>query len=139
MEMVTKQIPQSHMDLLERPVVVSLATVNANGQPQVTPVWIDFEDDYVRVNSARGRKKVENMETRPQVTVLAIDPENPYRWMEIQGRIEEETEEGAIDHINKLSGKYRGTTDYYSRNPQMRGKETRLIFKIRPTVVITNG
>jgi PPOX class probable F420-dependent enzyme len=135
--MVETQIPESHMDLLERPVVVSLATVNANGQPQVTPVWVDYENGYIRINSVRGRRKVANMEARPQVTVLAIDPDDPNRWVEIQGRLEDETEEGAIDHINKLSGKYRGTTDYYSQNPLKRGKETRVIFRIRPTNVIT--
>ena len=138
-ENVTKVIPESHKDLLERPIVVSLATVNANGQPQVTPVWVDTEGEYVRINSVRGRRKVENMEARPKVTLLAIDPDDPYRWMEIQGTIEEQTEVGAIDHINKLSGKYRGTTDYYSRNEARRGKETRVIFKIRPTAVIVDG
>lgn len=131
-------IPDSHKDLLDRPIVVSLATVNPNGQPQVTPVWVDYDGTYVRVNSARGRRKVKNMETRPQVTVLSIDPDDPYRWMEVRGVIEEIDEASGLDHINSLSKKYRGVEDYYSRNPDRRGKETRVMFKIRPTRVITN-
>lgn len=136
--MAEKQIPNSYLDLLERPVVVSLATVSASGMPQVTPVWIDYDGTYLRVNSAKGRKKVENMETRPHVTVLAIDPENPYRWLQVQGEVEQITEDGALDHINSLSAKYRGEPDYYKGNP-MRGKETRVIFKIRPTNVVAAG
>ena len=136
--MAEQQIPEDYKDLLERPVVVSLATVSPTGQPQVTPVWVDYDGTYLRVNSARGRKKVENMEQRPQVTVLAVDPENPYRWMQVQGKIEQVTEEGAVDHINRLSQKYVGEPDYYKNNP-MRGKETRVIFKIRPTNIVAAG
>ena len=136
--MAEQQIPESYLDLLERPVVVSLATVNPDGQPQVTPVWVDYDGEYVRINSARGRRKVANMEQRPRVTVLAIDPDDPHRWMEIRGKVEQITEEGAVDHINKLSAKYRGEPDYYKNNPR-RGKETRVIFKIRPTRVVAEG
>jgi PPOX class probable F420-dependent enzyme len=132
------KIPDSHKDLLERPIVVSLATVNPSGQPQVTPVWVDYDGTYVRVNSARGRQKVKNMEARPQVTILAVDPDNAYRWMEVRGRVEDVDEANGLDHINKLSKKYRGEEDYYQRTPQLRGTQTRVMFKIRPTHVVTN-
>jgi PPOX class probable F420-dependent enzyme len=133
------QIPDSHKDLFERPVVVSLATVNRDGQPQVTPIWCDYDGTYIRINTARGRLKDKNMHERPQVTVLAIDPDDPYRWIEVRGTIEEETEEGGVDHINSLSRKYRGVLDYYSRNPSKRGKETRVIYKMRPTHITKDG
>lgn len=137
--MVTDQrIPESYRDLLERPVVVSLATVSPSGQPQVTPVWVDYDGTYVRVNSARGRQKVGNMTARSQVTVLAVDPDNPYRWLQVQGSVEQITEDGAVDHINQLSLKYTGEPDYYKNNP-MRGKETRVMFKIVPTNVVAAG
>lgn len=131
-------IPDSHKDLLERPVVVSLATVNPDGQPQVTPVWVDYDGTYVRVNSARGRRKVKNMEKRPMVTVLAIDPDDPYRWMEIRGVVEQITEEGAADHIDQLSWRYK-EKGFYTTDPQRRSRETRVIFKIRPVRVIVDG
>lgn len=131
-------IPDSHKDLLERPIVVSLATVNRDGQPQVTPVWADYDGTYIRVNSARGRQKVKNMEERPMVTVLAIDPDNTQRWIEVRGKVEEITEEGADEHINTLSKQYVGV-DYYTAYPQNRGVQTRVIFKIRPTRVVVSG
>ncbi len=108
MQVKSDRIPDSFKDLLERPVFVTLVTVMPNGQPQATPVWVDYDGEFVRVNSARGRQKDRNMERNPHVTVLAIDPDNPYRWMEIRGIVEHISEEGGLDHINKLSKKYRG-------------------------------
>ncbi|MCS7070374.1 MAG: PPOX class F420-dependent oxidoreductase [Anaerolinea sp.] len=136
---MSHSIPEAYRDLLERPVVVALATINPDGQPQVTPVWCDYDGEFIRVNSADGRQKVRNMQQRPQVTLLFIDPDNPYRWMEVRGEVAAITAEGAVDHINALSKKYRGVEDYYSRNEAQRGKETRLIFAIRPKKVIAAG
>jgi PPOX class probable F420-dependent enzyme len=133
------QIPESHRDLFERPVVVSLVTVMPNGQPQATPVWCSFDGTYVWVNTARGRQKDANMQRNPRVTVLAIDPNDPYRWLEVRGQIEDVTEEGAVDHINALSKKYRGNPNYYASNPGQRNKETRVIYKIRPSRVNARG
>jgi hypothetical protein len=138
---MTAVIPEAYMDLLEGPVVVALATINPDGQPQVTPVWCDFADGHVRVNSAGGRQKVRNMEARPRVTVLAIDPKDPYRWMEVRGTVDQiiEDQEQAVAHINRLSKLYRGVEDYYSRNEAARGVEQRIIFHIRPEKVIARG
>ncbi len=136
---MSNKIPADYMDLIERPIVVSLATVNADGQPQVTPVWIDYDGEYLRVNSADGRRKVANMEARPQVTVLWIDPENPYRWMEVRGTVISISAEGGVEHINALSAKYRNQPDYYASMPESRGKETRIIFRIRPDKVNVSG
>lgn len=123
-------VPTTHMDLIDKPVAIALVTLMPDGQPQATPVWFDYDGEYIRVNTARGRQKDKNMFVGARVTLLAIDPENMYHWMEIRGRIALETEEGALEHINALSAKYRGTADYYSRNPHKRGKETRVTYKI---------
>lgn len=131
-------IPDSHKDLLERPIVVSLATVNPNGQPQVTPVWVDYDGTYVLINSVPGRQKAKNMEARPQVTVLAIDPDDTSRWMEVRGVIVQITEAGGADHIDQLSWRYDGK-GFYTADPQRRIRETRAIFKIRPIHVIVDG
>jgi len=132
-------IPQSHRDLLDRPIVVALVTVNPDGQPQATPVWIDYDGERLSVNSAAGRQKVKNMLARPQVTVLSIDPDNPYRWLEVRGTITAHDAVNGVDLINKLSLKYRGVADYYSRMPDLRGKETRISFIITPKKVLTGG
>lgn len=127
-------IPESHVDLLVRPVVVALATVQQDGQPHVTPVWADLKNGYIRINTAAGRQKWTNLLSRPQVTVLAIDPTDPYRWMEIRGKVASHTEEGADEVINLLAKKYLGVDVYPGHTPD----ETRVTFLIEPTRVITS-
>lgn len=126
-------IPQNVKDLLNRPIVVAVATVNPDGQPQVTPVWASLEGDQVWINSAVGRRKDLNLRANPMVTVLALDPEDPFNWAEIRGKVVEFDEsEAAVAHINKLSGMYAGNEDYYSFNPESKGDEQRVIYKIEP-------
>lgn len=127
-------IPEDRKDLLERPIVVTLVTLMPDYQPQATPVWFSYDGTHIWVNTAKGRAKDKNMRARPQVTILSVDPENPYRYLEVRGVVEEITEEGALDHINRLSARYFGREDYYGGgNEARRGKETRVIFKIKPT------
>jgi PPOX class probable F420-dependent enzyme len=126
-------IPESKRDLLERPIVVTLTTVMPDHSPQATPVWFSFDGTHIWINTARGRQKDRNMLERPVVSVLSVDPENPYRYLEVRGVVDEVTEDGAVDHINFLSGRYTGNPDYYKNNPQQRDRETRVIFKIKPT------
>lgn len=71
--------------------------------------------------------------------MLAIDPQNPYRYLEVRGRVAEVTEDGALDHINRLSALYVNRPDYYAGNPSQRGKETRVIYKIAPEHVNASG
>ena len=129
-------IRENLQELLTKPIVVAFATVNPDGQPQVTPVWASLEGDEVWINSAVGRRKDKNVRANPKVTVLAIDPQNSFNWVEIRGEVVAFDEsEAALAHINKLSGIYAGNDDYYSFNPGGRGKETRVIYKIKPTRV----
>ena len=134
-------IPDSHKDLIEGPVVVALSTVMPDGQPQTTPVWCSYDGVYILVNSAPGRQKDKNMVARPMATVLAIDPKNPYRYLEIRGQVAEITAEGALDHINQLAQLYLNQPKYYGgvAPAEMEGRETRAIYKIKPTHVITSG
>ncbi|MBZ0289558.1 MAG: TIGR03618 family F420-dependent PPOX class oxidoreductase, partial [Anaerolineae bacterium] len=128
-------IPDAFRDLLDDPVVVALVTVMDNGQPQATPVWADYDGTYVRVNTARGRQKDRNMRQNSKVTILAIDPEDTGRWLEIRGQIAAETEDGALEHINALSALYDGQPDFYANNPDLRGRQQRVIYKIEPLKV----
>jgi PPOX class probable F420-dependent enzyme len=120
------RVPDHLRDLFEKPIVCALTTVMPDGTPQTTPVWCDYDGEFVRVNTARGRQKDRNMSKRSKVTVLLIDPHNPYHWMEIRGHIVEETENGGYDHINQLSHKYKGRD--YPKNPG----EIRVMYKIQP-------
>lgn len=128
--------PADKLDLLERPIVVTLVTVMPDGQPQATPVWFHWDGTHVWINTARGRQKDRNMLERPKVSILSVDPENPYRYLEVRGVVDQVTEEGGVDHINFLSGRYTGDSDYYGRNPAGKNKETRVIFKIKPVKFI---
>jgi PPOX class probable F420-dependent enzyme len=79
-----------------------------DGSPQLTPLWFNTEGDFILINSARGRVKDMNMRARPRVALLITDPQDPfYRYVQIRGQVVEITEEGALEHINSLSLKYR--------------------------------
>lgn len=136
---MTNLIPNSHTDLLAGPVYITLITVMPDGQPQATPVWASYDGDRVWVNSATGRQKDRNMRRNPKVTILAMDPHNPFRWIEVRGLVDEITEEGGVEHINALSQLYTGNGDYYGYNPGAKGRETRVIYKIRPVKVNRMG
>ena len=127
-------IPQQYRDLFDKPITVGLATVLPSGQPQVTPVWCDLDGELVRVNTAEGRQKHKDMVANPLVTVLAVDPSNPFRYLEVRGTVERITEEGAVEHINKLSHEYTGH-DY----PPIPENETRVICYITPQRVVAQG
>lgn len=127
-------IPESHLDLFVRPVIVALATEMPGGQPQVTPVWADLHDGKVRVNTVVGRQKHRNLVERPHATVLVVDPDNPMRWMEIRGRVAAISEKDGIEVIDILSRKYLGK-DYPWHDPA----NTRVTVLIEPTRVVTGG
>ena len=128
-------IPDSHADLLTKPAFANLATINADGSPQVTPVWVDFDGAHVIVNTARGRVKARNLAREPRVALSISDPENPYRYLGIQGRVVEMTEAGGDAHIDKMAKKYLGKDSYPSRTPG----EVRIIVKIAVDKVHANG
>jgi PPOX class probable F420-dependent enzyme len=121
-------IPEDYKDLFEKKAFANLATVNADGTPQVTPVWIDYDGDYVLVNSARGRRKDKNMERNRAVALSIQDPDNPYRYLEVRGSVAEITEQDADKHIDKMAKKYIGQDKY----PWSKPDEVRVIYKIKP-------
>ncbi|MGH9522679.1 MAG: PPOX class F420-dependent oxidoreductase, partial [Terriglobales bacterium] len=128
-------IPEKYADLFKKKAFASLGTIMPDGRPQVTPVWVDFDGRYLLVNSARGRKKDENMRRDPRVSVAIIDPENPYRYVEIRGRVAEVTEQGAAQHIDKMAKKYLDKDKYPFAQPG----EVRVLYKIEPEHVSAMG
>jgi PPOX class probable F420-dependent enzyme len=121
-------IPEKYLDLFQKKSFAHLGTIMPDGQPQVTPVWCDYDGEHIIVNSARGRQKDRNMERDPRVSLEISDPDNPYRYLEIRGRVVEITEDGADEHINKMAKKYMGVDVYPYRGPG----EVRLMYKIKP-------
>lgn len=123
-------IPEKYQDLLsdETRAIASLATLMKDGSPQVTPVWFNTDGTHILVNTAVGRAKERNMRARPQVALAIIDPKNPFRYLQIRGRVVEITTDGADAHIDILAGKYTGTAQYKWRGPG----EQRVTCKIIP-------
>jgi PPOX class probable F420-dependent enzyme len=118
------------MDLLtQSKPLANLATLMPDGSPQVTPVWFDYTGGHVRVNTARGRIKDRNMSRDARVALVIVDPQNPYRHIQIRGRIVRSTEEGADAHIDSLAKKYLGQDKYPYRRPG----EVRVIYEIEPS------
>jgi PPOX class probable F420-dependent enzyme len=121
-------VPNSHKDLFQKRAFGSFTTLMPDGSPQTTPVWVDFENGKVVVNTALGRQKDKNVRHDPRVAVTLIDPDNPYRYLEIRGRVDEITQDGADQQIDKMAKKYLGQDKY----PWGRPGEQRVLIKITP-------
>ena len=116
-------------DLLEsKKAFAHLATLMPDGTPQVTPVWIDYMNGKVWVNSAKGRVKVKNLKPGSPVAISVTDPDNPYRYVQIRGKVSRVTEEGASAHIDKMAKKYLGKDKYPWASPD----QIRVIYEITP-------
>jgi PPOX class probable F420-dependent enzyme len=120
-----------YRDIFDKKAFAVLTTVGNDGRPQATPVWVDFDGRHVRVNTARGRVKDKNLQQNPHVALAVLDPDNPYRYVQVRGRVAEMTEQGADAHIDALAKKYIGQDRYPWRKPG----EVRVTVKIAPESV----
>jgi len=118
--------PDKYRDLFDKKAFGAFTTLNADGSPQTSPVWVDYQQGQVWVNSAIGRLKDRNVRRDPRVAVAIIDPENAYRYVEVRGRVREITQTGADEHIDKMAKKYLGQDKYPFRQPG----EQRVLYKI---------
>ena len=128
-------IPQSYRDLFDKKSFAHIATIGNDGTPQVTPVWIDYDGTHIRFNTARGRVKTKNLERNPRIAMSVQDPENPYRYVQVKGRVTEMTEKGADEHIDALAKKYLGQDRYPHRRPG----EVRVTVKVAPEKIQSMG
>ena len=126
--MSSPTIPEKYRDLFQKRAFASLGTLMPDGRPQVTPVWCDFDGEHIIFNSAKGRQKDKNVRRDPRVAMTLMDPENPYRYLEIRGRVVEITEDGASANIDKLAKRYLGVDKY----PYGQPGEVRVIYKVKP-------
>ena len=108
------------------------ATARPDGSPHQTVVWVDYDGENVLFNTAEGRAKPRNIRANPNVGLTVMDPQNPYRWIAVSGPAEM-TAEGAAEHIDKLSHKYRG------RDYDLPAGQQRLIVRIKPQRVTAYG
>lgn len=129
------EIPQSHRDIIEGPNIAHVATLMPDGSPHSTPVWIDIDGNDLVFNTAEGRQKVRNLDRDGRVAISIHDSANPYRYIQVRGRVVEKTHEGADAHIDKMAKKYLGQDTYPWRGPN----EQRVIYRIRPEHISTMG
>lgn len=122
------KFPQAYLDLFkpETRAHLFLATIMADGSPQVTPVWFDHDGEHILINTNEGRVKDRNMKERPKVAMVIQDPADPFRYLQIRGEVIGYTREGADGHIDMLCQRYR------SKPWDYRPGQKRIIYKIRP-------
>ena len=130
-------IPEKFKDLFtdQKKAFADLATVMPDGSPQVTPVWFDFKDGIIRLNSARGRTKDRNMRANAKVALSIMDPTNPYRHIQVRGRVKRVTEEGGFQHIDTLAKKYLGQ----DKDPWNKPDDVRVLYEVEPLTFASMG
>jgi PPOX class probable F420-dependent enzyme len=127
------RIRDEHARLFLEPNYAVVATLRSDGSPQQTVVWIDWDGDHVLFNITETRRKFDFLREDPRASVLVFDGDDRYRWISVSGRVVQLTTDGAVEHIHRLSHKYRGR-DYI-----LRPGEQRVIARLDPERVTTYG
>lgn len=122
------EIPDGYRDLLESTALVHVATLGPNGEPQNNPVWFDWDGEHVLFSQTKARQKYRNLDRDPRIAVSMVDPENPYRYLEIRGEVARVEEDPDNEFINAMTKKYLGQDEYPFHQP---GDERVVIF-VRP-------
>jgi PPOX class probable F420-dependent enzyme len=134
-------IPDSHQDLLEQAIVVILGSVSADCKPSSAAVWRRWDGEFILITSDPNTRKHRNIQANPNVTVMTLDPKNPYRYLEMAGVVEEVTHDGALEELNRHTLMYMNKPNYFGDvEPAEKLTEYKgIILKIRPTRVATFG
>lgn len=125
---ISREITDSAINLFRGKNFGFIASLMSDGSPQLTPVWIDHDGQFLLVNTAEGRTKQKNFARDPRVAISVIDKNNPYNMVSIRGKVVQQTSDGADEHIDKLAKRYLGVDKYPFRSPD----EKRIILKIKP-------
>ncbi len=122
------QIPEGYRDLLETNALIHVATLGPDGEPQSNPVWFDWDGEHIKFSQTKTRQKYKNVGRDPRIAVSIVDPENPYRYLEVRGEVTEIEEDPNMDFINAMAKKYLGMDEYPNHQP---GDE-RIVLYLRP-------
>ncbi|HVC29801.1 MAG TPA: PPOX class F420-dependent oxidoreductase [Steroidobacteraceae bacterium] len=126
------QLNDAAIKLLAQPFICNLATLLADGSPQITPVWVDYDGRNILINTSEGRQKTKDVERDPRIALDVLDPQNPYAVLSLRGRVVAREHEGADAHIDKLAKKYLGKDQY----PFRQAGEQRVILRIEPERIL---
>ena len=127
---VMSRMTEPVIRLLKGKNFAHLSTLMNDGSPQVTPTWIDLDEDSssILIGTVEGRIKHKNVSRDPRVAISISDENNPYNMVLIRGRVIEQIKEGAVEHTDRLAKKYLGVDKYPFPTPI----EKRIILKIKP-------
>lgn len=121
-------IPSSHQDLLKSTALAHIATLGPDGGPQSSPVWFEWTGEYILFSNLKSRQKYRNVKKDPRIALSIVDPQNPYRYLEIRGTVERVDDDPDWHFINSMAKKYMGVDTYPGYNP----RDERVVIVIKP-------
>jgi PPOX class probable F420-dependent enzyme len=122
------KIPENYQDLLESTALAHVATIGPDGEPQNNPVWFGWDGEHVKFSQTKGRQKYRNLGRDPRIAFSIVDPENPYRYLEIRGEVARVEEDPDIAFISAMAKKYMGVDRY----PYHRPGDERVVIFVKP-------
>lgn len=128
-------IPDSHADILEKVAFANVATIGPDGAPQNNPVWFEWDGEEFRFSQTTGRQKYRNVKREPRVAISILDPENPYRYLEIRGEVVGIEDDSSNVFIDKMAKKYMGQDQYPFHQPG----DHRVIVRVKPEHTTSMG
>jgi PPOX class probable F420-dependent enzyme len=111
------QIPEGYEDLLETTALIHVATIGPDGEPQSNPVWFDWDGEHIKFSQTKTRQKFKNVERDSRIAISIVDPDNPYRYLEVRGEVTKIEEDPKNDFINAMAKKYLGKDEYPYHQP----------------------
>ena len=134
-------IPESHKDLLEKPIVAVFTTVTPEGKPNAVGIWRMYDGEHILISTDYGSRKHKNVQANPNVSFIMLDPANPYRTLEVRGVVVEMDEDSALELLNKLSDFYVGKPQYFGQvEPEAnKAKYRGVLIKVKPERCVTFG
>lgn len=132
--MPSETLPDSHKDLLERPLFAHLATVRPDGSPQSSVMWFEWDGEFIKFTHTNRRQKFRNLGDEPRIALSIADPDDGYRFLEVRGEVASIEDDPTGAFYNRLS-------DLYNSGTRVRDPEVRVIIAVRPTsfVAVTGG
>jgi len=124
-------IPEKYTDLLESNALATVATIGPKGEPQNNPVWFSWDGTHILFSQTKGRQKYHNVQRNPQVALSIVDPTNPYRYLEVRGKVVRVDEDQDLTFINSMAKKYLNQDVY----PWHRPEDERVVIVIEPEYV----
>jgi len=128
-------IPGTHIGILEKQAFASVATIGPDGAPQNNPVWFGWDGEVIRFSQTTTRQKYRNLGRDPRVALSIIDPDDPYRYIEIRGVMAGVEEDSDLEFINSMALKYLGLDRY----PWHRQGDERIVVVVQPTHTTVMG